>query len=96
MFDVFIDYKSQLKAYNKRFFDPFCRTNAYFKNKIAFQYEKDKKLITTIGQLNFLDGQLEIKLQIMLQIIQMINKDMNTCNKNSKRKKYKKKKENFR
>ena len=40
-FDVHNEYKSQLKAFNKRFFDPFCRGN-----KIIFPYfnTKDKQL----------------------------------------------------
>ena len=42
-FIVHIDYKSQLKAYSKKYFDPFCRRNII----------KFYGLNTTIGQLNF-------------------------------------------
>lgn len=35
-FNVHLDYKSQLKAFNKKFFDPFCR-----KNRIPFKYADD-------------------------------------------------------
>lgn len=40
-FDVHNEYKAQLKAFNKRFFDPFCRGN-----KVIFPYynTKDKQL----------------------------------------------------
>lgn len=40
-FDVHNEYKAQLKAFNKKFFDPFCRGN-----KIIFPYfnTKDKQL----------------------------------------------------
>jgi hypothetical protein len=40
-FDVHNEYKAQLKAFNKKFFDPFCRGN-----KIIFPYfnAKDKQL----------------------------------------------------
>ena len=41
-------YKSQLKAYSKRQFDPFCR-----RTRINFYYSKGKKVVTTVGQLNF-------------------------------------------
>ena len=41
-------YKSQLKAYSKRQFDPFCR-----RTRINFYYTKGKKVVTTVGQLNF-------------------------------------------
>ena len=52
--NVFQDYKNKLKSYNKRFFDPFCRINKKnMTNKIAFKYDKDNFIITTIGQLNF-------------------------------------------
>lgn len=47
-FDVCLDYKAQLKAYNKRFFDPFCR-----RNRIKFKYNESHVIITTVGQLNF-------------------------------------------
>ena len=50
-FPVHISYKSQLKAYKKRYFDPFRR-----KKKFMYSYyegEIKKKLLTTICQLNF-------------------------------------------
>lgn len=94
-FDVFLSYKSQLKAYNKRFFDPFCRTNKNNnKNKIAFQYDKDKSLITTIGQLNFFRWAIRNKvISYVKENLEEINIDMNENNKKNRRKKYKQKKE---
>ena len=53
-YNVYNEYKSQLKAYNKRFFDPFCRINE--KNnikKIIFKYNENNYIKTTIGQINF-------------------------------------------
>lgn len=47
LFNVYTSYKSQLKAYNKKYFDPFSRGD-----RIPFFYKNDC-LITTIGQLNF-------------------------------------------
>lgn len=50
-FPVHISYKSQLKAYKKKYFDPFRR-----KKKFMYSYydgDVKKKLFTTIGQLNF-------------------------------------------
>ena len=50
----FKSYKSQLKAYSKKYCDPFCR-----RNRIIFDYENNtinndsKGIITTLGQLNF-------------------------------------------
>lgn len=51
LFIVHIGYKAQLKSFKKRYFDPFRR-----RKKFYYQYNKDdesKKLVTTIGQLNF-------------------------------------------
>lgn len=48
MFVVYFSYKDQLKIYNKKMFDPFCRGV-----NINFEYSKNKFIITTIGQLNF-------------------------------------------
>ena len=47
-FMVHDSYKSQLKAYSKKQFDPFCRHM-----RINFYYGKDEKIVTTIGQMNF-------------------------------------------
>lgn len=47
-FNVYLSYRSQLKAYSKQQFDPFRR-----RDRITFFYEKEKFLETTIGQLNF-------------------------------------------
>lgn len=47
-FNVYLSYRSQLKAYSKQQFDPFRR-----RERINFYYEKDKYIETTIGQLNF-------------------------------------------
>lgn len=47
-FNVYLSYRSQLKAYSKQQFDPFRR-----RDRINFFYEKDKSVETTIGQLNF-------------------------------------------
>ena len=46
--NVFHSYKSQLKAYSKRKFDPFCR-----RDRILFEIDEDHSVETTIGQLNF-------------------------------------------
>lgn len=57
-FNVYLNYKSQLKAYSKQLFDPFCRKWKITKPKkvycaIHFYYKKDKYIETTAGQLNF-------------------------------------------
>ena len=52
-----MNYKSQLKAFSKKQFDPFCR-----RKRIKFDYEKSKNIITTIGQLNFFKWIIENKI----------------------------------
>lgn len=47
-FLVYANYKSQLKAYSKKLFDPFCR-----RERIAFQMPGFEPVITTVGKLNF-------------------------------------------
>jgi len=46
-FNVYNSYKSQLKAFSKKQFDPFCR-----RERISFTC-RDTTLSTTVGQLNF-------------------------------------------
>lgn len=57
-FNVFLNYKAQLKAYSKKQFDPFCRKIRKVNGKqineaINFFYDDEKSIETTVGQLNF-------------------------------------------
>lgn len=47
-FNVYLNYRLQLKAYSKQQFDPFRR-----RDRILFYFNKDDAIETTIGQLNF-------------------------------------------
>ncbi len=47
-FVVYLNYKSQLKAFSKKLFDPFCR-----RERILFQIGAAEPFETTVGQLNF-------------------------------------------
>ena len=47
-FLVYTNYKSQLKAYSKKLFDPFCR-----RERIMFQISGQAMFQTTVGKLNF-------------------------------------------
>lgn len=53
-FIVYLEYKSQLKAYSKKQFDPFCR-----RARIHFEYAHGTNFETTIGQLNFFRWAIE-------------------------------------
>ena len=45
--DIYNDYKTQLKSYNKKYFDPYKRNE-----KIEITHNNNK-IITTVGQMNF-------------------------------------------
>lgn len=45
---IYLDYKAQLKAFSKKYFDPFCR-----RNRITFFFNDNSFIETTVGQLNF-------------------------------------------
>ena len=82
-FIVYLDYKSQLKAYSKKQFDPFCR-----RERILFFDHDGKEIVTTVGQLNFFRWSLENNiLDYILNNFDEIENDMN----NSLRNLYKKK-----
>lgn len=53
-FNVYINYKNQLKAYSKKLFDPFCR-----RERIMFQIPNYEAFITTVGKLNFFRWAIE-------------------------------------
>ena len=52
-FSVYINYKSQLKAYSKKQMDPFCR-----RDRIKL-VKHDTEILTTIGQMNFFRWAIE-------------------------------------
>ena len=82
-FIVYINYKSQLKAYSKKYFDPFCR-----RERIDFQYEKNKSIITTVGQLNFFRWAITNNvIKYIKNNLSEIEKDMNTSIKHLYQKK---------
>lgn len=74
-FNVFNDYRAQLKSLNKRNFDPFCR-----RSRIKFHYGKNKDdfIITTVGQLNFFKWAIEnYILEYISDHLETIDEDMN-------------------
>jgi hypothetical protein len=72
-FLVYMNYKSQLKAYSKKLFDPFCR-----RERIMFQIPGQEQILTTVGKLNFFRWAIE---KGVINYIQMnlvkIEKEMN-------------------
>jgi len=84
IFNVYTSYKSQLKAYNKKYFDPFSRGD-----RIPFFFENDC-LITTIGQLNFFRWFVSKKIiNYVIDHLEEIELDLNNSKSNIKRKKKK-------
>ena len=77
-FNVYINYKSQLKAYSKKQFDPFCR-----RERIQFFYKKGEYIITTVGQLNFFRWAIQNKIiDHVKNQLKVIEEDMNHSIKN--------------
>lgn len=71
-FNVYLSYRSQLKAYSKQQFDPFRR-----RDRIMFYYDKDLFIETTIGQLNFFRWVLQNNiLEYILENMETVEKDM--------------------
>mgnify|MGYP006076243293 CR=1 FL=1 len=89
--NVFHSYKSQLKSYSKKNFDPFCR-----RDRLPYVYNESGDIInTTIGQLNFFRWAIKYKLiDYIKNSLNDIEEDMNNSlnllkknNKSSERKK---------
>ena len=83
----FKSYKSQLKAYSKKFCDPFCRRDRVifdYRNMVIINFNSNIKLdhkeyiITTIGQLNFF--KFAITNEIINYAIENINDIENDMN----------------
>jgi len=74
------NYKCQLKEYNKKNFDPFCRWN-----RIRMYYDKNKFFYTTIAQLNFFKWAIEKHiLDYVIENLETIERSMNEYEKNVK------------
>jgi hypothetical protein len=83
-------YKSQLKAYSKKFCDPFCRRERIifdYKNNVIIDYinkssieiDHNEYIITTLGQLNFFKFAIKDSIiKYAMENINDIEKDMNT------------------
>lgn len=77
-FNIYLNYKTQLKAYSKKQFDPFCRRERIvFKPIRTNNHEKEAAFVTTIGQLNFFRWTLQNKvLEYADQHLTEIEEDM--------------------
>jgi len=74
-FLVYTNYKSQLKAYSKKLFDPFCR-----RERIMFQLTGHEPFLTTVGKLNFFRWAIEKGIMDYIKInYAKIEKEMNTA-----------------
>jgi hypothetical protein len=89
--DLQISYKSQLKTYKKKYFDPFKRDV----KKFEYTYSVNKKVITTLCQLNFFRWSFTIGLiDYVKQNLEFLTDQMNELNKNKINKKNKKDSDN--
>jgi hypothetical protein len=72
-FLVYMNYKSQLKAYSKKLFDPFCR-----RERIMFQVPGQEPFLTTVGKLNFFRWAIEKGVIEFIQLnLAKVEKEMN-------------------
>lgn len=101
----FKSYKSQLKAYSKKFCDPFCRRERVvfdFQCMEILDFKSDMKMghkdyiITTIGQLNFFRFAIQDNIiNYAIEHIEDIENDMNNTLKNRENEKTEAKNINF-
>ena len=84
-FNIYVAYKNQLKAYSKKFFDPFCRQKRLVIDSHTLKWrtytsEEDitkKDIVTTVGQLNFFRWFIENKIiDYALCNVELIDGDM--------------------
>lgn len=73
-FMVYMSYKSQLKAYSKKLFDPFCR-----RERIMFSLPGIEPFVTTVGKLNFFRWAIEKNIIEYLKVHhKVVEAEMNT------------------
>lgn len=80
-FNIYLDYKNQLKAYSKKFFDPFCRQKRIYINANNFTWSEnyfENSVVTTVGQLNFFKWFIQNNIiEYAVKNIKLIDNDMN-------------------
>ena len=82
-FNVYLNYKSQLKSYNKDLFDPFCRGEEL----IDFHIKDNTYIVTNIPQLNFFKWALEYDIvDYIVTNLNDIYKDMTENNSKAQKK----------
>jgi hypothetical protein len=80
IFNIYQNYRSQLKAYKKIKFDPFRR-----RQRIVFFYSDEQYLNTTVGQLNFFKWAIYNNiLEFITENVDNLEECMNTFQKNAK------------
>lgn len=87
-FNIYLDYKNQLKAYSKKYFDPFCRRERIIinipdlswkvlENDTCNNKSNPNELVTTVGQLNFFRWFIDNGIMnYAIENISQIDKDM--------------------
>jgi hypothetical protein len=87
-FNIYNAYKSQLKSYNKKKFDPFCR-----KIRISYEFTTNDNIETTVGQLNFFRWAIDnLVIDYIYKHYDLIEEDMNKYSTNIKKKSNQRKK----
>ena len=72
IFNMYLEYKSQLKSFQKRYFDPFCR-----RDRIEFVNADGEVMMTTVGQLTFFRWAIINKVyDYTVENLKTIEKDM--------------------
>lgn len=90
-FNTYHAYKSQLKSFSKKKFDPFCR-----RDRLTFDCN-GSPIETTIGQLNFFKWAIDnLIIDYIKDNYDEIEEDMNTCYNSVKVQKKEKKEKNER
>ena len=80
-FLVYVNYKSQLKAFSKKLFDPFCR-----RERIYFEIGNQPMFETTVGKLNFFRWAIEKGILDYIRMYQdVVEKEMNLCLKEERK-----------
>lgn len=99
-FDVKISYKAQLKAYKKRYFDPFRRRKKFNypccdEGYIIYE-DESKHIYTTLGQLNFFRWAFTHNIvSYVEENLHFVVAEMNIFNKDEKKKKLQQKENNI-
>jgi hypothetical protein len=72
-FNIYLDYKNQLKAYSKKFFDPFCRQKRIIIDCESFLWKECPDSVDSVDSVDIVDSTIQNKKDYLITTVGQLN-----------------------